>query len=248
MMLPDPPANLSELAGSMKPINVEEHTGLVVVLPHPDDESFAAGGLISLFHDAGKPVMYVCGTWGDGGRRMGSPNFATRESLRDIRETELQEACAILGCELHMLGLRDKTVEFEDPEHVAGLVRDILVARAPSLVVGFYPGYAVHPDHDSLGEATRLAVAGMSGKRPTLLAVAVGDRAGYRAVLGEPHVYADIRHVGQRKLDALKAHRSQTQAMFQHLAQNDDSAITDQEKEFRRQSFQIERFYVLDTD
>ena len=70
---------------------------LLVVLPHPDDESFSSGGTIAMHADAGVPVTYLCGTYGDMGRNMGRPFFANRETLRDVREGELREACRILG-------------------------------------------------------------------------------------------------------------------------------------------------------
>jgi N-acetylglucosamine malate deacetylase 2 len=226
---------------------------LVVVLPHPDDESFAAGGTIARCADTGVPVTYVCGTYGDMGRRMGRPAFANRESLRDVRLLELHEACRILGAELHMLGLRDKCIEFEDPEQVAERVRQVIRERAPSSVITFYPGHGVHPDHDALGHATVLAVRGLPvAERPRLLAVAVGDRAKIREELGEPAVASDIRAVAQRKLDALRAHRSQTEAMFLQLAAEADRPPTEDEDEqaraYREEWTTVERYYELDPD
>jgi len=47
--------------------------GLLVVLPHPDDESFSTGGTLALCSDAGVPALYLCATYGDMGRRMGIP-------------------------------------------------------------------------------------------------------------------------------------------------------------------------------
>src|SRR5690606_9586328 len=96
-----------------EPIDFGPHAerAVLIVLPHPDDETFSSGGTIAALSDAGVPVMYLCATYGDMGRRMGKPPAATRESLRDVRVGELRDACAILGTDYNYLGLRDKCVE-----------------------------------------------------------------------------------------------------------------------------------------
>mgnify|MGYP002621465735 CR=1 FL=1 len=170
-----------------------EERGLLVVLPHPDDETFSSGGTMARCADAGVRVTYLCGTYGDMGRRMGRPAFAHRESLRDVRERELAAACAVLGAEWRIMGLRDKCVEFEDPHEVAQRVREVIEELDPSTVITFYPGFAVHADHDALGLITQLAVRGLSAsRRPRLLAVAVGDADANRTALGE-HTKLDAR-------------------------------------------------------
>ncbi|MBA2665727.1 MAG: bacillithiol biosynthesis deacetylase BshB2 [Trueperaceae bacterium] len=219
---------------------------LLVVLPHPDDESFAAGGTMARCSDANVPVTFLCGTYGDMGRRMGSPFFATREAMRDVRQQELRDACAVLGAEARWLGLRDRTVEFEDPHEVAARISVHLEELLPSTVITFFPGHAVHPDHDSLGHAAHLAVQRFAGPRPKLLAVAVGDRDRIRAELGPPHVYCDVRSVVERKLGALKAHRSQTEMMFQRWERGDEE--DDQTRTFREEMLVLERFYRLPLD
>lgn len=214
-------------------------TNLLVVLPHPDDESFACGGTIARTTDAGGKATYVCGTWGDMGRRLGMPPFATRESLRDIRSAELDDALEILGCSLRLLGIRDKCVEFEDPQEIANRIRALVEEYQPTEVIIFYPGYGVHPDHDALGHATVLALRDMEASaRPRLLAVAVGGVDFNFDDLGEPDVISDIRDFNDAKVNALKAHKSQTQAMFSHMEK--DSMVPRLRDE--------ERFYVLNPD
>jgi len=238
------PDDISGLTEGMTPLDAANSGDLLVVLPHPDDESFAAGGTMALFADQGRQVHYLCGTYGDGGRRMGNPPIANRESMRDIRERELAEACRILGCSWSMLGLRDKTVEFEAPDRVAGLIREMIRERRPGTVITFYPGHAVHPDHDALGEATQRAVAGLEPtERPLLLAVAVGSPDALER-LGPPDRYVDIRSVARRKAGALKAHRSQTQLMFEQLESGEADA-DERTQAFRRESFAVEKFYTL---
>ena len=229
-----------------EPLDVTRERGLLVVLPHPDDECFSSGGTLARFVDAGKSALVLCGTYGDMGRRMGRPAFAHRESLRDLREQELADACVVLGCEARIMGLRDKCVEFEDPHEVARRVRAVIEERRPSIVITFYPGYGVHADHDALGFIAQLAVRGLpEAARPRLLAVAVGDPEATRAALGEPDVVSDINAVSERKVDALREHRTQTQSMFAKWASGEG---TEQEKAFRDRMLAGEKFYLLDPD
>ena len=62
---------------------------VLVIFPHPDDESFSSAGTLAGYLDAGVPVTYACLTLGQMGRNLGNPPFATRESLPSIREKEL---------------------------------------------------------------------------------------------------------------------------------------------------------------
>lgn len=85
---------------------------------------------------------------------MGSPTYANRETLPELRKQELINACKEMDVtDLRMLGLRDKTLEFEDDEYLADVMESIIDEVKPTLIVTFYPGHGVHPDHDATGEA-----------------------------------------------------------------------------------------------
>ncbi|MFS8640416.1 MAG: bacillithiol biosynthesis deacetylase BshB2 [Symbiobacteriaceae bacterium] len=216
---------------------MKEH--LLVIMPHPDDETFATGGTIALYAQRGVPVTYVCGTRGEMGRRMGRPPFATRESLPELREKELREACRILGItDLRFLGLWDKTVEFEDPDVLAARLMAIIAEIRPSLIITYHPEYSVHPDHMALGRATIRAVAQLPpDERPPVYTRAFGKAS---KVLGEPDVVVDVRPVWDIKLAAIRAHRSQSELM---LAENDPEA-----QERLRRHRETETYYVWKFD
>mgnify|MGYP002757892363 FL=1 len=96
---------------------------VLVIFPHPDDETFSSAGTIASYIDAGVPVTYACLTLGQMGRNLGNPPFATRESLPNIRERELEDACRAIGItDLRKMGLRDKTVEFEPHDQMLSLI------------------------------------------------------------------------------------------------------------------------------
>lgn len=196
---------------------MEEERHVLVVLPHPDDESFGSAGSIALFTRAGVPVTYACATLGQMGRNMGNPLFASRESLPLLREKELRDACAVIGIrDLRLLGLRDKTLEFEDPDELADRVEALVNELDPSLVITFYPGYGVHPDHNAMGAATIRAIGRMDpGSRPVVRCHAISRNR--MEALGEPDVIVDIREVSDVKLAAIRAHRTQTEAMLAEM-------------------------------
>jgi len=194
---------------------LEQH--VLVVFPHPDDETFGCGGTIAKFTQSGIPVTYICATLGQMGRNMGKPFFATRESLPTIREAELEKACQAIGIQhVIKLGLRDKTIEFEDPELLIDRIERILREVRPSLVLTHYPGFAVHPDHNALGDVTLRAIARLAVQdRPTVYGHAFARDC--QAVLGPPDIINDITAVSELKLAAIRAHRSQSQLILSRI-------------------------------
>jgi len=195
---------------------LEKH--VLVVFPHPDDETFGCGGTIAQFAKSGVPITYICATMGQMGRNMGKPFFATRESLAHIREAELAEACQAIGIKnVIKLGLRDKTIEFEDPEILIDRIERILREIHPSLVLTHYPGYAVHPDHNALGDVTIRAISRLSVQdRPVVYAHAFSHDS--QDVLGPPDIVNDISDVSEVKLAAVRSHKSQSQMFLSRIA------------------------------
>ena len=222
---------------------MERH--VLAVLPHPDDETFGCGGTIHMHARAGTPVTLACGTLGEMGRNMGKPFFATRETLPDLRERELRAACAILGIgDLRLLGLRDKTIEFEDREELADRLLGIIREVRPSLIITHYPGHGVHPDHNALGAATVRAAARLAAPdRPAVHCHAV--TRGREAALGPADVVEDIRDVWEVKLAAIRAHRSQSEAMMadaEERARGDPDGYERALARFMREMFWRYRF------
>ncbi|WP_027956290.1 bacillithiol biosynthesis deacetylase BshB2 [Halobacillus kuroshimensis] len=208
---------------------------VVVIFPHPDDESFGASGTISKFRDEGVPVTYLCGTLGEMGRNMGSPVFANRETLSTFRRQELKEAARQLDIEVEFLGYRDKTLEFEPRDKVASHLKKRLEELEATVVITHYPGYAVHPDHDALGAAAVEAVKLMEeASRPDVWMHAISN--GHADVLGEPDIVYDIRPYWEKKLAAIQAHLSQADGMMS-LIENHDQAAEQLER------LKTERFY-----
>ena len=116
------------------------------------------------------------------------------------------------------MGYRDKTVEFEPYEKIDGMVQSLIEELHPSLIISFYPGYAVHPDHEATADAVIRTVGRMpKDERPRLQLVAFSNDA--IEELGEPDVVNDISDYKEMKLNAFKAHASQSGPFLQQLAE-----------------------------
>lgn len=216
---------------------------VLVILPHPDDEAFGISGSIAQYRKMGIPVTYACLTLGEMGRNLGNPQFANRETLPQFRKVELENACKAMGLDdLRMMGFRDKTLEFEDDEEMVKLMEDLIEETNPSLVITFYPGYSVHPDHEATARAVVRAVRRMKEtERPKLYTVAFANNT--EENLGEPDIIHDIKDTTTEKLATLKAHESQTVWMMRELeaklATNDPEAM---------KWVRYERFYSYNWD
>lgn len=234
---PDPPAGSGTAVVSS--VGPERH--VLVILPHPDDETLACGGTIVLHTRAGNPVTYACATLGEMGRNMGNPALATRETLYALRQQELLSALRELGVqELRLLGIWDKTVEFQDPAALAARVRRVIEDVNPSLVLAYHPQYSVHPDHMALGAAVVAAVHSMPPeRRPRLHVRAFGRNV---AELGDPDIVVDVRAVMDAKLAAARAHRSQTEFMLKQWETSvagDEAARKEAEERWAEEKYWI---------
>ncbi|NEU32337.1 bacillithiol biosynthesis deacetylase BshB2 [bacterium LRH843] len=198
-------------------MNKERH--ILVIFPHPDDETFATGGTIAMHAEKGTPVTYVCLTLGEMGRNLGNPPVATRESLPEIRKRELQQAAKEIGIhDLRMMGFRDKTVEFEEDEKMTALVLSFIEELNPSLVITFYPGYCVHPDHEATARAVVRAMKRIEeSKRPKLHCVAFANN--HEEAIGKPDILINIAPYAEQKKAAMYAHLSQTAWMLPDMEQ-----------------------------
>lgn len=206
---------------------MERH--VLIIFPHPDDEAFGVAGTILSYTRAGIPVTYICLTLGEMGRNMGRPLIANRETLPHIRQKELEKACELLGIhDLRQFGLRDKTIEFADQQVIIDRIYKVIEDVKPSLIITFYPGYAVHPDHNATGAAVIQAVHRLpKNNRPVVHAYAFSE--GCEAVIGSPDIINDVTPFAEDKLKVLEAHESQTAGMIGGLKkryrQKDEAAV-----------------------
>ncbi|KQP10295.1 GlcNAc-PI de-N-acetylase [Methylobacterium sp. Leaf99] len=187
--------------------------GLVVVAPHPDDESLGCGGLIAEARRLGRAVRLVVVTDGCGSHTHSA--LYPPERLRALREDETRAAVAELGLapeDVRFLRLPDAHAPSAGPQAEAAAAAILDEAEACDAGAVFVTwGHDPHCDHKASAAIVGLAQA----LRPALPAFAypvwgwtlppgteVGDAPeGYRL---------DVSAHRPAKAKAVAAHRSQT--------------------------------------
>ncbi|HEY2299183.1 MAG TPA: PIG-L deacetylase family protein [Jatrophihabitans sp.] len=135
---------------------------LLVVVAHPDDETFGTGSLIAAAAKAGVEVTVCCATRGEAGEAHGVSPGA---DLAAVREGELRAAGAELGVHrIVLLDYRDSdmagvpaegTLCAADPSELVEAVRAVVAEVRPSVVVTLDPDHGDgHRDHATIGRAT----------------------------------------------------------------------------------------------
>ncbi|MGH2830218.1 MAG: PIG-L deacetylase family protein [Actinomycetota bacterium] len=203
---------------------------LLGVYAHPDDETYTVGGSLARAVEAGFGATILTFTRGEaGGITPGSG--ATRETLGEVREAELREACRILGCtDVRIVGTPDGGTAAT--EHGVAAIADVIAEVRPEVVVTMEPeGITRHPDHRAVSEMTLAAVQASSDivKRlyfaavPTSMYERWNEAAGGQvedpddplAVRPVPDdtiaCLVDIGELLKRKIEALWAHKTQSQ-------------------------------------
>jgi LmbE family N-acetylglucosaminyl deacetylase len=185
--------------------------GLVVVAPHPDDESLGCGGLIAAARASGVAVRLV--VLSDGvGSHPGSRRYPPAR-LRDLREAETVAAAAELGLApdcITFLRLPDRYVPIEGEEAEAAV--EAIRAAAASCKAGVVCvtwGFDPHCDHVAAAQLAQVATE--SGPRLMFYPV-WGFVLGKDTEVGGPPRgvrFAVGSHIAAKQA-AIAAHRSQT--------------------------------------
>ncbi len=194
---------------------------ILIVVAHPDDIEFGAGGSAAVWAAQGAEVIYCIVTDGAGGSNSAD---MTPDRLVDIRREEQIAAAALVGVtEVHFLGYRDgelvATVELR--RQLTRLIRQLrpnrVVIMDPTIVMISEEGfdYINHPDHRAAGEAALYAVFPSAGSRlvmPELLTEGFEPHNVtelYLVMSDKPNIAVDITPVWDKKVAALLEHRSQ---------------------------------------
>ena len=135
---------------------------LLVVVAHPDDESFGCGSVLAMAAADGHETHVVCATRGEEGESR-----VPTDDLGALREAELFEAGRVLGVrQVRVLDHRDSgmtgdpapgTLAAADPAALTAEVGAILAELRPDVVVTL-DGSDGHRDHQAIRDATLAAV------------------------------------------------------------------------------------------
>ncbi len=209
---------------------------LLLVLAHPDDESFFCAGTVARHVASGGEAALVCATRGERGSQPVPPVCEPGE-LGRVRSAELRAACQIMGVSrLTFLGYGDGGLAAAERDEAVARISRVMAGYHPEAVVTFGPeGIYRHPDHVAVHHLTVVAFDRVFGAWPSggmrrLWYVAVPSafwryrrddwvaagrdkarpRAGRLPVPdGGPEAAIDIRETLPVKAAALLAHRSQ---------------------------------------
>ncbi len=211
---------------------------LVVVVAHPDDETFSCGSAIAAASAGGATVTVLCATRGEAGERR--PHAATDHlPLAEVREAELRDAAETLGVSaVELLGYADSDFAGPMPDgalcsvplpELTAVLTERFAELAPDMVLTL-DGSDGHRDHLHVRAATEAALA--AGDRPVLLRLsclanslmrrwvdemrATGSGTAYLdldvSTLGTPDELLtahDVGHVLEVREAAIACHRSQ---------------------------------------
>ena len=188
---------------------------LLVIAPHPDDESLGCGGLVQHALAAGAAVRVIIVTDGDNNpwpqrrlEKIWHIDAAAQARWGARRRAEAREAVAVLGIDVahvEFLGWPDLGVTRRLLEEGEAMIADFaqrLTDFDPTWIAA--PTLAdTHPDHSAIRLALEAAVARSDGKGRVLGYGIHGDSA--QADLRLPLSEALL----QRKREAVLCHRSQ---------------------------------------
>lgn len=190
---------------------------VLVIMAHPDDCEFGAGGTVAKLVKEGKEVALVVVTNGDKGS---SDRSMTSARLALIRAEEQRNASRTLGVE-HVTFLGYPDGEVEDTRALRRDVAREIRRHRPDLVICQNPQRtynlgASHRDHRIVGGVTLDCVYPLARDHlafPELMPEFEPHRVREVYVMQwrEPHVVVDISDVMDLKIKALACHASQFQ-------------------------------------
>ncbi|MBC7442059.1 MAG: PIG-L family deacetylase [Ramlibacter sp.] len=131
---------------------------LLVVVAHPDDESFGLGAILHAFSSAGAGVELLCFTRGEASTLHGVPG-----DLAVVRKAELEAAAAALGVNRTTLrDYADGALGAVNADTLAAEVVSAIQAQRPDgLLVFDDSGVTGHPDHVAATAAALAAAEAM---------------------------------------------------------------------------------------
>jgi len=201
--------------------DVEGIGRILVVVAHPDDCDFGCAATTARWTDAGVEVSYCIVTDGQAG---GHDRSVPRERMAAIRRAEQTAAAKVVGVtDITFLGYPDGelTVSHELRRDITRVMRlkrpDRVVTQSPER--SWNRIFASHPDHLAAAEAAICAVYPDSrnpfAHRELLVEEGLEPHTVRELwVMGSPervNYWSDVSSTADRKLEALRCHRSQYQ-------------------------------------
>lgn len=194
---------------------------VLVIVAHPDDIEFGAGGIVAGWTRAGIQVTYCIVT--DGSAGSNDPKVSSGHLVEIRRQEQIDAAAAIGVTDVRFLGYQDGTLEptIALRRDLTRLIRELKPERVlttdPTTMLFSADGYHYinHPDHRAAAEAAIYAVFPSAESRPIfpeLLAEGLEPHHVnelWMMLTLQPNVNIDVSDVYEDKMTALLCHKSQ---------------------------------------
>ncbi len=178
---------------------------ILVVSPHPDDETLGAGGTLLKMKDEGHKIYWLNVT------NMKEEYGYTSERIHE-RQQEIDNVKRMYKVDDFIdLGLEPAGLDKYDKGVVVGMFKGVLDEIKPELLILPY-GYDVHSDHHVVYEALYASIK--SFRAPyikTVLCMEIlseTDQASSENCF-EPNVFVDISNYIDKKLEVMKNYKSE---------------------------------------
>lgn len=180
---------------------------ILIVAPHPDDETLGTGGQIALLSQKGYTIDILVLT--DGSQlfvaQFGTETTPSPGEISNLRKRETERAVDHLGGasqNIRYLDFGDGQLS-QNIEEAARIVAARIEDLQPDRVY-VTSSFEFHPDHRAANEVVKRAYAQTSGDRPDLWEYCVGPRPEFGpGDGGERLVEIDISAVLDRKTEAV---------------------------------------------
>ena len=161
---------------------------------HPDDIEISVGGTLMLHKERGDEVLGV---------------VVTIPQENEIREKEVEVAAKIMGLKVDRLNLESQGIQFN--RNLVGIIDKIIKDFNPTIIYTHWINDS-HQDHHHLAQAT---IAAARHNKCSVFMYEQTIPGGVGASAFRPQLYVDITKVIDRKIDSVKAHKSQILKNFE---------------------------------
>lgn len=207
------------------------------VWAHPDDEAWSSAGIMHIASKNGQKITCVTATRGGAGKTADNKIWP-KSKLHQIRQQEAKESLHVLGVSDHRwLPYIDGNLHTETTNPAVKKISDIINEVKPDTILTFEPnGITGHPDHRTI--STWVCEAAKKSKVEPQIYGACESTESYRLAgriadklfdiyyntdrpftvhRRDADLSINLSHRNHRvKIDAIKAHSSQTNHMFKN--------------------------------
>lgn len=195
--------------------NYQGEKVLMTIFPHPDDETMATGGLLTVAKSFGWQTIVVVLTRGEAGQIHTNGNGKT---AKEIRTTELFKAKRILGIEEIVVDdFGDGRLRGQE-EKIERWLRPMIKKYQPGVVITYdHSGITGHPDHITVSLIVKKIARSLKGERPILFWVTFRKSATRKwpnrevvKFFSRPDYQLNLGWIWLKKWLAARAHQSQS--------------------------------------